>query len=326
MTKLDNSFDNLDKIINKTLKNLREGFSDIPGEDPNITADEHYEEFMSSVENGLSYEFKSNPGFKEFCDGNYDLIDEYAKEEYKPNMDVYKGGEAVDEVVANVLQAFKESDGEYDDMEQRNDMEQAFQSGEYSALEEGKKNKTAINEVKRMQLLAGLITESWLNEEDNAATEEKVQDTVEKAINSSQSQATLQKMADQLSDEDKQRIMKFMSSVNESADGGGEPDLEDVTKKLMSLAENRSDGKHLLGQVIYGAPVAAMGAGLIQGMLAGGGAVGLAAATPLFAAAAAGAVLIGLYKIIKHASSNKEKPTSGGVSGVNIIGSPRVKK
>lgn len=164
MAKLDNSFDNLDKIVNKTLKNLREGFGDIPGEDPNITANERYEEFMSSVENGLSYEFKSNPGFKEFCDGNYDLIDEYAKEEYKPNMDVYEGGEAVDEVVANVLQAFKESDGEYDDMEQRNDMEQAFQSGEYSALEEGKKNKAAINEVKRMQLLAGLITESQLNE------------------------------------------------------------------------------------------------------------------------------------------------------------------
>jgi len=319
MAKLDNSFDNLDKIVNKTLKNLREGISDIPGEDPNIVAGERYEQFVSSVENSLSYDFKSNPGFKEFCNTNYDLVDEYAKKEYQGNQDP-------DDAAADILQAFKESDGEFDDMEQRDNMERAFQSGEYSALEEGKKSKTAINEVKRMQLLAGLITESQLNEEDNAATEEKVQDTVEKAINSSQSQATLQKMASQLSDEDKQRIMKFMSSVNESADGGGEPDLEDVTKKLMSLAENRSDGKHLLGQVIYGAPVAAMGAGLIQGMLVGGGAVGLAAATPLFVAAAAGAVLIGLYKIIKHASSNKEKPTSGGVSGVNIIGSPRVKK
>jgi len=319
MAKLDNSFDNLDKIVNKTLKNLREGIGDIPGEDPNIVAGERYEQFVSSVENSLSYDFKSNPGFKEFCNTNYDLVDEYAKKEYQGNQDP-------DDAAADILQAFKESDGEFDDMEQRDNMERAFQSGEYSALEEGKKNKKAINEVKRMQLLAGLITESQLNEEDNTATEEKVQDTVEKAINSSQSQATLQKMASQLSDEDKQRIMKFMSSVNESADGGGEPDLEDVTKKLMSLAENRSDGKHLLGQVIYGAPVAAMGAGLIQGMLAGGGAVGLAAATPLFVAAAAGAVLIGLYKIIKHASSNKEKPTSGGVSGVNIIGSPRVKK
>jgi len=319
MAKLDNSFDNLDKIVNKTLKNLREGIGDIPGEDPNIVAGERYEQFVSSVENSLSYDFKSNPGFKEFCNTNYDLVDEYAKKEYQGNQDP-------DDAAADILQAFKESDGEFDDMEQRDNMERAFQSGEYSALEEGKKNKKAINEVKRMQLLAGLITESQLNEEDNTATEEKVQDTVEKAINSSQSQATLQKMASQLSDEDKQRIMKFMSSVNESADGGGEPDLEDVTKKLMSLAENRSDGKHLLGQVIYGAPVAAMGAGLIQGMLVGGGAVGLAAATPLFVAAAAGAVLIGLYKIIKHASSNKEKPTSGGVSGVNIIGSPRVKK
>jgi hypothetical protein len=154
MTKLDNSFDNLDKIINKTLKNLREGIGDIPGEDPNIVAGERYEQFVSSVENALSYEFKSNPGFKEFCDENYDLIDEYAKEEYKSNMDVYEGGEAVDRAVANILQAFKESDGEYDDMEQRDDMERAFQSGEYSALEE---NKTAINEVKRMQLLAGLV-------------------------------------------------------------------------------------------------------------------------------------------------------------------------
>jgi hypothetical protein len=188
-----------------------------------------------------------------------------------------------------------------------------------------------INEVKRMQLLAGLITESQLNEEDNAAEEEKVQDSVEKAINSSQSQATLQKMADQLSDEDKQRIMKFMSSVNESADEGGEPDLEDVTKKLMSLAENRSDGKHLLGQVVYGAPVAAMGVGLIKGILAGGAAVGLAAATPLFAAAAAGAVLIGLYKIIKKATSKPKSPYGGfkgdpNTLGANIVGSPRVKK
>ena len=194
--------------------------------------------------------------------------------------------------------------------------------------------KTRLNEVKRMQFLAGLINESQLNKENNAATEEKVQDAVEKAIDSSQSQATLQKMADQLSDEDKQRIMKFMSSVNESISEAGEPDLEDVTKKLMSLAENngpqnpqnRSDGKHLLGQVIYGGPVALMGAGLIKGILAGGAAVGLVAATPLFVAAAAGAVLIGLYKIIKSASSNKPKPTSRGVSGVNIIGNPIVKK
>jgi len=179
-----------------------------------------------------------------------------------------------------------------------------------------------------------LIFESQLNEEDNTATEEKVQDTVEKAINSSQSQATLQKMASQLSDEDKQRIIKFMSSVNESIAEGGEPDLEDVTKKLMSLAENngpqdpqnRSDGKHLLGQVVYGAPVAAMGAGLIKGILVGGAAVGLAAATPFFAAAAAGAVLIGLYKIIKSASSNKPKPTSSGVSGVNVISNPIIRK
>jgi hypothetical protein len=175
MAKLDNSFDNLDKIVNKTLKNLREGFGDIPGEDPNITADERYEKFMSSVENGLSYEFKSNPGFKEFCDENYDLIDEYAKEEYKPNMDVYEGGEAVDEVVANVLRDFKKSDGEYDDMEQRNDMEQAFQSGEYSALEEGKKNKTAINEVKRMQFLADIINETKVVSEGNIPTIVKVE-------------------------------------------------------------------------------------------------------------------------------------------------------
>jgi hypothetical protein len=150
MAKLDNSFDNLDKIVNKTLKDLREGFGDIPGEDPNIIADERYEQFVSSVENSLSYEFKSNPGFKEFCDENYDLIDEYAKKEYQ-------GNQEPDDAAADILQAFKESDGEFDDMEQRDNMERAFQSGEYSALEEGKENKTAINEVKRMQLLAGLI-------------------------------------------------------------------------------------------------------------------------------------------------------------------------
>ena len=197
-----------------------------------------------------------------------------------------------------------------------------------------------INEAKRMQFLAGLINESQLNEEDNAATEEKIEDQVEKAISSPQAQSTLQKMASQLSDEDKQRIMKFMSSVNESVDGGGEPDLGDVTKKLLSLAENngpqdpqnRSDGKHLLGQVIYGAPVAAMGAGLIKGILVGGGAIGLAAATPLFAAAAAGAVLIGLYKIIKAASSKKQKSPYGGFKGdpntlgANVIKNPIIKK
>jgi hypothetical protein len=62
------------------------------------------------------------------------------------------------------------SDGEFDDMEQRDSMERAFQSGEYSALEE---NKTAINEVKRMQLLAGLITESQLNEEEQLDSKEQ---------------------------------------------------------------------------------------------------------------------------------------------------------
>jgi hypothetical protein len=159
MAKLDNSFDNLDKIVNKTLKNLREGIGDIPGEDPNIVAGERYEQFVSSVENSLSYEFKSNPGFKEFCDENYDLIDEYAKREYQGNQDP-------DDAAADILQAFKESDDEYNDMEQRDAMERAFQSGEYSALEEGKKNKakSQISEAKRMKLLAGLITESQLNE------------------------------------------------------------------------------------------------------------------------------------------------------------------
>ena len=185
-----------------------------------------------------------------------------------------------------------------------------------------------INEAKRMQFLAGLINESQLNEEDNAATEEKVQDAVEKAIDSPQSQSTLQKMADQLSDEDKQRIMKFMSSVNESVTEVGEPDLKDVTKKLMSLAENngpqnpqnRSDGKHLLGQVIYGGPVALMGVGLIKGILAGGAAVGLVAATPLFVAAAAGAVLIGLYKIIKNAKSKSKSPYGDFKGDPNELG------
>ena len=195
--------------------------------------------------------------------------------------------------------------------------------------------KQPINEIKRMQQLAGIISESQLNEEDNAATEEKVQDSVEKAINSSQAQATLQKMANELSDEDKQRIMKFMSSINESTAEAGEPDLEDVTKKLLSLAENngsqnRSNAEHLLGQVIYGAPVTAMGIGLIKGILAGGAAAGLVAGAPLFAAAAAGAVLIGLYKIIKKANS---KPKSyGGFKGdpnelgANVIKNPIVKK
>jgi hypothetical protein len=152
MAKLDNLFDNLDKIVNKTLKDLREGLGDIPGEDPNIVAGERYEQFVSSVENALSYEFKSNPGFKEFCDENYDLIDMYAKKEYQ-------GNQEPDDAAADILQAFNERDSEYDDMEQRNDMEQAFQSGEYSALEEGKKNKKAINEVKRMQQLAGILKE-----------------------------------------------------------------------------------------------------------------------------------------------------------------------
>jgi hypothetical protein len=190
--------------------------------------------------------------------------------------------------------------------------------------------KKQINEIKRMQLLAGIINESQINEE---ATEEKIQDTVEKAINSPQAQATLQKMADQLSDEDKQRIIKFMSSVNESVDGAGEPDLEDVAKKLMSLAENngpqnpqnRSDAGHLLGQVVYGAPVTAMGAGLIKGMLVGGGAIGLAAATPFFAAAAAGAVLIGLFKLITR-EKKTNKSSSNYVKGTNIIDNPIIKK
>jgi hypothetical protein len=175
-----------------------------------------------------------------------------------------------------------------------------------------------IQEAKRMQFLAGLINESQMNEEDKAATEEKVQDTVEKAIDSPKAQATLQQMAAKLSDEDKQRIMKFMSSVNESEAGGGEPDLEDVTKKLMSLAEGNGGAGGILGQIIYGAPVASMGVGLIKGILAGGGAVGLTAAMPFFAAAAAGAVLIGLYKLITR-EKKVNKPSSNYVGGSNVI-------
>lgn len=184
-----------------------------------------------------------------------------------------------------------------------------------------------INEIKRMQFLAGLITEA---EQNTPASEEKAIDQIEKNINSSQAQATLQKMADKLSDEDKQRIMKFISSVNESEAGTEVPDLEDVAKKLMALTENngpqdpqnRSTAVNILGQIGLGAPVVAMGAGLIKGILVGGAAAGLAAATPFFAAAAAGAVLIGLAKIIFR----KKSAPSNNVGGVNVISNPIVRK
>lgn len=184
-----------------------------------------------------------------------------------------------------------------------------------------------ISEIKRMQFLAGLITEA---EQNAPASEEKTIDQIEKNINSPQAQATLQKMADKLSDEDKQRIMKFISSVNESETGTEVPDLEDVAKKLMALTENngpqdpqnRSTAVNILGQIGLGAPVVAMGAGLIKGILVGGAAAGLAAATPFFTAAAAGAVLIGLAKII---FSKKQKPQKWN-DGANVISNPIIRK
>jgi hypothetical protein len=181
-----------------------------------------------------------------------------------------------------------------------------------------------INEAKRFQKLAGIIIEN-----ESPAAEEKVKDQIEKTIDSPQTQSILAKMASELSDEEKQKILNFVSSINESESVTEDVDLDKVINKLLPMTEedtleegenDLSTPKNILKQFIFGAPVLAMGLGIAKGMSLGGGAAALAAVGPVFfGAAAAGAILIGLYKVIKAMKSNKEKSTKSGSSGFNVL-------
>ena len=182
--------------------------------------------------------------------------------------------------------------------------------------------KTQINEIKRMQQLAGILTEN------ESQAEEKAKDQIEKTVDSPESKATLAKMASELSDEEKQKILNFVSSVNESESVTEDIDLDKIIDKLTPMAENTLEEeenlgtpKNILKQFIFGAPVLAMGLGIAKGMALGGGAAALAAVGPtFFGTAAAGAILIGLYKAIKAMGSNKAKPSkSSGSSGINVL-------
>ena len=181
-----------------------------------------------------------------------------------------------------------------------------------------------IQEAKRFQRLAGIITEN------ESPAEEKVKDQIEKTIDSPQTQSILVKIANELSDEEKQKILNFVSSINESESITEDVELDKVIDKLLPMTEentleeeenNLNAPKNLLKQFIFGAPVLAMGLGIAKGMSLGGGAAALAAVGPaFFGAAAAGAILIGLYKVIKAMKSNKEKSTkSSGSSGFNVL-------
>ena len=178
-----------------------------------------------------------------------------------------------------------------------------------------------IQEAKRFQKLAGII-----NENESPAAEEKVKDQIEKTIDSPQTQSILAKMASELSDEEKQKILNFVSSINESESVTEDVDLDKVIDKLLPMTEedtleegenDLSTPKNILKQFIFGAPVLAMGLGIAKGMSLGGGAAALTAVGPVFfGAAAAGAILIGLYKVIKAMKSKKEK---SGSSGFNVL-------
>ena len=181
-----------------------------------------------------------------------------------------------------------------------------------------------IQEAKRFQRLAGIVTEN-----ESPAAEEKVKDQIEKTIDSPQTQSILVKIANELSDEEKQKILNFVSSINESESITEDVELDKVIDKLLPMTEentleeeenNLNAPKNLLKQFIFGAPVLAMGLGIAKGMALGGGTAALAAVGPaFFGAAAAGAILIGLYKIIKAMKSNKEKSTKSSSSGFNVL-------
>ena len=185
---------------------------------------------------------------------------------------------------------------------------------------------TLINEAKRFQKLAGIITESQYNE---AADNEKVkQDYLHKldtAINSPKSIELAKDIVSKLSDEDKKKILDFTSGMNESI--LEESDLEAITNKILSKVgeDNKLDEaemsnlKYILGQLALGAPVVTAALGLQKGMALGGGPEALTQAAPYFIAALAGAILILLGKVIKITSSKKELPKSDKVSGVNIM-------
>jgi len=180
-----------------------------------------------------------------------------------------------------------------------------------------------INEAKRFQKLAGIINEV----EDNEKAKQDYLHKLDSAVNSSKAIETAKSIVSKLSDEDKQKILSFTSGMNESV---LKEDLEAITDKILSKVggDDKIDEaeistlKYILGQLALGAPVVTAALGLQKAMELGGGPEALAKVGPTyFAAAAAGAVLILLGKVIKATLSRKKEefPKSDKVSGVNIL-------
>jgi hypothetical protein len=182
-----------------------------------------------------------------------------------------------------------------------------------------------INEVKRFQKLAGIINE---NQENNEKAKQDYLHKLDTAVNSSKAIEAAKAIADKLSDKDKQKILAFTSGMSEST--LNETDLEAITDKILSKTEKEnkleekeiSNFRYILGQLALGAPVVTAALGLQKAMELGGGPEALAKVGPTyFAAAAVGAVLILLGKVIKSALSRKKEqfPKSDKVSGFNIM-------
>ena len=140
-----------------------------------------------------------------------------------------------------------------------------------------------LNELKRMQQLAGLITESQLNEEvksvDQALDNSKVQAAGEKLA---QDSALLQKGIDQLSKLgiDKNILIKAAQAHSSGKDVGNIVDdkIEIATEKVNELSGSKDAGNLMagLGAVLGGLSIAGGGLPLLVGAvilgLAGAGA------------------------------------------------------
>jgi len=143
-----------------------------------------------------------------------------------------------------------------------------------------------INEAKRMQQLAGLITESQLNEEvksvDQALDNSKVQAVGEKLA---QNPALLQKAMGELSKLgiDKNTLVKAAQAykAGQSVDSIIEPKITAATEKINEISFDDDTIPNVKRAGGFGAILGAMGAGL-------------AGSSPSGIAMLAGAVILGL--------------------------------
>lgn len=104
--------------------------------------------------------------------------------------------------------------------------------------------KTQLNEVKRMQQLAGLIKESYINEEDQEPTPEEAASKVSKIVGSLEKSSTIDKIASDIA-KDPKAMKELEALLNQSGINPNQlseaMDNSIVQKLALSMAQKAED-------------------------------------------------------------------------------------